>query len=165
MVVAYDCVVFDLDGTVIDSHAYTFDAFRYALAPYDRCPTDAEIHASFGPAERVILHKFIPAAEVENAYERLQTWYRDKASRAQPHPEISEVLGRLRHLGIAITLFTGRAMDSTRLLLETHDLERYFDAIIAGDSPVLPKPSGEGVTALLRAVDCSASRSLVVGGG
>ena len=159
----YDCVVFDLDGTIIDSHAYTFDAFRHALAPYDECPTDEEIYASFGPSERVILDDFIAAGDVARAYERLQAWYRAHASRAQPHPDMLEVLESLRQQGIAITLFTGRGMDSTRLLLETHDLDRFFDAVIAGDSPVQPKPSGEGLTALLQAVHCSAQRCLVVG--
>lgn len=149
---AYDCVVFDLDGTVIDSHDYTYAAFRHALAPWDRRPTDAQIHAAFGPSERVILEQFVGAGDVDEAYQRLQFWYRSHAQRAQPHPDMHEVLGTFQAQGIANALFTGRAMDSTSMLLETHGLEAFFVAVIAGDSPLRPKPSGEGVTAILQAV-------------
>jgi len=161
--IAYDCVVFDLDGTVLDSHDYTFAGFRHALAPWNQCPSDEQIHAAFGPPERVILETFLPVEALDNAYERLQSWYREQAHRAQPHPEMLQVLEFLQTHDIVAGLFTGRAMDSTRMLLQAHGLERFFAAVIAGDSPVRPKPSGEGILELLRTVGCRTQRALVVG--
>ena len=159
----YDCVVFDLDGTVLDSHDYTFAAFRHAVSPWNHCPTDEQIHAAFGPPERVILERLVEPAQVAPAYERLQAWYGLHAQRARPHADISSVLATLQRNAVANVLFTGRALDSTAMLLETHDLMTHFDAIVAGDAPWQPKPSGQGVTALLAQVGCTASRALVVG--
>jgi phosphoglycolate phosphatase-like HAD superfamily hydrolase len=159
----FDNIVFDLDGTVVDSHAFTFDAFRHAVAPWAATPGDEEIHAAFGPSERVILARFVPQHAVAAAYTRLQVFYRDQAHCARPHDDIPALLDRLAQLGVCRCLFTGRGADSTHLLLQTHRLEQRFDAIVTGDSPCRPKPSGEGVSLLLAEVGRQRDRSLLVG--
>jgi HAD superfamily hydrolase (TIGR01549 family) len=158
-----DTVIFDLDGTVVDSHQFTFDAFRYAVAPCGAVPSDAEIHAAFGPSEQVILERFVPPDAVDAAYDRLQSFYRLQAHRARPHPDMYAVLDRLGQLGVCRCLFTGRGGDSTRMLLQTHDLEPRFEAVVTGDSPCEPKPSGQGIALLLSQVGASAQRALMVG--
>jgi pyrophosphatase PpaX len=159
----FDCVVFDLDGTVVDSHRYTFDAFRHAVAPWCQAPSDEQIHAAFGPAENIILEQFVSAVHVDEAYTRLQEWYGQHVDEVWPHPGIRELLQELGERRVSRGLFTGRALDSTNLLLGHHKLSGLFDAVVAGDSPCAPKPSGEGILHLMEQLQCRASRTLVVG--
>ena len=156
-------LILDLDGTVVDSHAYTFAAIRHACAPWGATPTDAVIHAQFGPPESTILNAFVPASAVDAAYVRLQAFYQDQAHAVQVHPELRSVLDAARRAGWRLALFTGRGADSTHLLLRALTLDAHFDAVVAGDSGLRPKPAPDGVVALLERLGCRAEDALVVG--
>jgi len=160
---AFRAVVLDLDGTVLDSHSFTFAAVRHAAAPWGAAPSDAEIHAAFGPAERVFLARFVPAGAVAAAYARLQEHYRAHAAEVRVHARIPPLLADARAAGLGCGLFTGRGRDSTALLLGAHELAGAFDAIVTGDDPVPPKPAPDGIGALATAMHCRTSEILVVG--
>jgi HAD superfamily hydrolase (TIGR01509 family) len=155
--------IFDLDGTVVDSHAYTFAAFRAACAGVARPPTDAEIFAAFGPPERVILERLLPPAALEPAYARLQAYYATHAAGLEMHPEMRPLLGDCRAAGVRLGLFTGRGTDSTSLVLHQLDLEWAFDAVVAGAMALRPKPAPDGVVQLLERLGVAAGDALVVG--
>lgn len=167
------CVIFDLDGTIVDSHAYTFAAFRFACVPFRDPPEDAEVYAAFGPWERVILSRLLPASRVDEAYARLQTYYAEHAARLRVHAEIRPLLCDCRAAGIGLGLFTGRGADSTSLVLEALDLDRAFSAIVSGNAVLRPpdasgpglrpKPAPDGVLHLLRSLGCAAESTIVVG--
>ena len=91
----WDCVVFDLDGTVVDSHRYTFEAFRHAVFPWRQDLSDQQIHAAFGPAERVILQQFVPMPQVDVDYDRLKEWYRQHVDEGSVHAGIRAILQEL----------------------------------------------------------------------
>ena len=158
----YRCVIFDLDGTVVDSHAYTFAAFRHACAPYRSPPTDAEVQAAFGPDERVILRGMVGASRVLEAYARLQSYYADHVHDLVVGAEIRRLLDDCGAHGVRRGLFTGRGSDSTRLLLNALDLNARFDAVTSGDE-ARPKPAPDGVRVLLAVLGCAAVETLLVG--
>jgi HAD superfamily hydrolase (TIGR01509 family) len=156
-------LVVDLDGTVVDSHAYTFSAFRAALAPCGIVPEDADIHARFGPPERDILASFVGTAAVEAAYQRLQDFYTRNLHRVRAHPKVPPLLADLRRAGIACALFTGRAAESTARILRAVQLTGAFDSVLAGDDGFAPKPAPDGVLELARRLGCSPQNVWVVG--
>jgi HAD superfamily hydrolase (TIGR01509 family) len=161
-VTARRCLILDLDGTVVDSHAYTFAAFRHACAPYRKGLADAEIYACFGPAELVILHHLVGPAHASNAHARLQEYYAAHVGDVRVAPEVVAVLDACARHGVARGLFTGRGRVATERLLAALALEGRFDAVVAGDD-VPPKPAPDGITALLRALGRRAEETLVVG--
>lgn len=156
-------LVLDFDGTVVDSHAYTFGAMRHAAGPWVPGLTDDEIHAQFGPPERVILQRWVPAADLDAAYARLQGYYRDRAGDVRAHPRVRRVLEDARAARIPCGLFTGRAADSTSMLLRALELDVLFDAVVAGDAPLRPKPAPDGVLELARRLGRAPAEVLVAG--
>ena len=63
-----------------------------------------------------------------------------------------------------LKLFTGRARDSTTLLLRAAGLDSAFDAIVPGDEPATrPKPSPDGVVLLAARLGCRTEDLIVVG--
>jgi len=156
-------LVLDFDGTVVDSHAYTFGAIRHAVGPWAADLADADIHAQFGPPERVILARWVPAADLDAAYARLQLYYREHARHVRPHPALHALLTDARAARIPCGLFTGRAADSTHLLLRALALEPLFDAVVAGDAPVAPKPAPDGILELVRRWGVPVAEVLVAG--
>ncbi len=81
----------------------------------------------------------------------------------QVHPELRGVLDAAHGAGWRLALFTGRGADSTQLLLRALTLDALFDAVVAGDSGLRPKPAPDGVLALLERLGCRAADALVVG--
>lgn len=156
-------LVLDLDGTVVDSHAYTFAAFRFALAPFGIAPTDSDIHARFGPPEAVILSTFVPVADVADAYARLQDYYTRHAGAVRAHPALGSILAAARRAGVGCGLFTGRAGDSTTIVLRGVGLESAFDAVVVGDDGTRPKPAPDGVLRLAARLGCEPGDVVVVG--
>jgi HAD superfamily hydrolase (TIGR01509 family) len=159
----YRAILFDLDGTVVDSHRYTFDAFRHAVGPFGPRPTDAQIFAAFGPSERAILTQLLPASAVDAAYARLQEFYAAHAGGLVVHPAMRRLLEECRAAQRPCGLFTGRGADSTQLLLDRLDLAWAFAAVVAGEQAVRPKPAPDGVLQLLAALGCTAGETLLVG--
>ena len=156
-------LVFDLDGTVVDSHRYTFDAFRFACEPFRAPPTDAEVFAAFGPSEEVILGTLLPAAARATAYARLQLYYATHAGRLAVHPAMRPLLGACRAAALRCGLFTGRGADSTRLVLAALDLDWAFAAVVAGDQAARPKPAPDGLLRLLEELGGAPEEALLVG--
>lgn len=156
-------LVLDLDGTVVDSHAYTFAAFRAALAPCGVVPSDSDIHARFGPPEREILATFVGADAVDEAYARLQAFYVRHLDAVRVHPKLPPLLADARQAGIGCALFTGRAADSCARILRAVGLASAFDACVAGDDGLAPKPAPDGVAALARRLGCAPQAVWVVG--
>jgi phosphoglycolate phosphatase-like HAD superfamily hydrolase len=65
--------------------------------------------------------------------------------------------------GVRLGVFTGRARDSTALILRSLGLATFFGAVIAGDDVVQPKPAPDGVDALMRGLGVPPAATLVVG--
>ena len=157
-------VIFDLDGTLVDSHPFTYAAFRHALAhDATRPPADHEIHAAFGPPERVILARFVAPARIDAVYQRLQAYYAEHVRDLRVHVQMRPLLDDCVAAGLRLGVFTGRARDSTALILRSLGLATFFGAVIAGDDVEQPKPAPDGVVALMRALDVPAAATLVVG--
>ena len=156
-------LVLDFDGTVADSHAYTFGGIRDAAGPWAPDLADAAIHAQFGPPERVILSRWVPAADLDAAYARLQRYYLEHACDVRPHPRLRLLLEAARAAGIRCSLFTGRAADSTAMLLRALEFEPLFESVLAGDAPFRPKPAPDGVLELARRMAQRVEDVLVVG--
>jgi HAD superfamily hydrolase (TIGR01509 family) len=159
----FSALILDLDGTVVDSHHFTFAAFRAACSPWREPPTDAQVFAAFGPSERVILQGLLEPGQVDAAYVRLQSYYAVHAGSVAIHPHMSRLLGDCRAARIRVGLFTGRGSDSTQMLLERLDLEWAFDAVRAGDTMRRPKPAPDGILQLLEDLASAANQTLVVG--
>jgi HAD superfamily hydrolase (TIGR01509 family) len=158
----YRCLILDLDGTVVDSHDYTFAAIRHACAPFGVRPDDASIHAAFGPDEGVILRRLVGVSNLAAAYARLQQYYTEHVHALEVHAEMRTLLHDCQVHGVRRGLFTGRGSDSTRLILERLDLAACFEAIVAGDHAA-PKPAADGVLALLERLGCAPDETLLVG--
>ncbi len=159
---AYRGLVLDLDGTLVDSHAYTFAAFRYACRPFRQPPDDSTIYAAFGPDESVILAALVGTAHAPAAAERLQRYYIEHVDDVRAHARMVDVLRACRDAGVPAGLFTGRGREATQRILEALDLESFFVAVYAGDDGA-PKPAPDGVRALAEHMRRTAREVLVVG--
>lgn len=139
-------IVFDLDGTLVDSLATTIDAFNYGIKQLGgRKHTPEEIVAYFGPGEGEIFSRILGKDKAQGAYDAARAYLDAHMGKCPLFEGVPELLENLKSSGVPISIFTGRSWDTTELILKHHRLLDRFITVVANDHVSMPKPSPEGL--------------------
>jgi len=165
-------VVFDLDGTLVDS----LDDLRWAtdqlLADQQRRPlTRDEVRSFIGNGAMVLIQRAFAATggwpsglSADAARRRFLTHYRDSGhQRSRVYPGVLTMLAALRELDLRLAICTNKPCEPTHDLLDTLQLSRFFDAVVGGDSHATRKPSAEPVLGALNSLGQSPDVAVMVG--
>ncbi len=147
MAPAFATVVFDLDGTLVDSAPEIAGALNAVLATHGRTalPVDRVI-GMIGDGSAMLLRRGFeatggPAPDFDAALARFVEVYDAwPADPAQIYPGVVETLAQLRAGGVRIGLCTNKPERVTRSLLSGLGLLAAFDAIAGGDTLPVRKP-------------------------
>jgi pyrophosphatase PpaX len=145
-------VLFDLDGTLIDSIGLILGSMRYAFA---KCraplPTDAQWLAGVGTPLRTMFQRyFSDDAEIDRliaAYREHQFANHDDLVRC--YDDVPGVIASLAHVGHPMALVTSKTETLARRGLECVGLIDYFEVMIGCDSCSRHKPHPEPVLTAL----------------
>jgi phosphoglycolate phosphatase len=135
-----DAIVFDWDGTLVDSLPAIFDANTQVLAEYD-LPFDTDRYrAAYVPDWRLMYRRLgVPDHQVEAVGARWLELYRE-AGRAALLPRITESLRRLSSAGFVMGLVTAGHRDVVEAQLEEFELGELLPMRIFGNDPIAAKP-------------------------
>ena len=163
-------IVFDLDGTLVDSLDDMQAVLNETLRPLGRPALDrATVGAMIGDGAKVLLQRALTATggvpqDFAGLLQRfLQLYEADAGSRTQPFPAVPAVLDRLRRDGWGLAICTNKPYAVTRRLLADLQLDGQFAAVFGGDSFPVGKPDPGPVIAALHALDGDPRRSAMVG--
>jgi phosphoglycolate phosphatase len=141
-------IVFDCDGTLVDSQQLIVEAARQSLLAHDLKPLSAEaIRAVIGLSLDLALAKLVPdadAATIDSLVETYRTTWR--ALRAQGvreplFPGAKEVLGTLDRRGHLLGVATGKSRPGLIDVLDHHGLTTLFVSLQTADRhPSKPHP-------------------------
>src|SRR5262245_37376122 len=139
-------IIFDLDGTLVDSLGTTFAAFNRALealgAPRR---TPREIMAHFGGGEIRIFEKLLGSkAQAARAILTYQAYIDAHKGRVPLFAGVPELLHSLQAAGLPLAIFTGRGSETTEMILGSHGLRTHFVTVVCDDHVGQSKPSPEG---------------------
>lgn len=156
-------VVFDLDGTLLDSLPLVLRAFAHALEPYGPRPT-MEIFAKLGGPPSRVFHTLLDKVEhVPAAIQRLEAFNRDNDHRIEPFTGMAAMLAQLQAQGVRLAVWTGRDRRTTDLLMRLHRMEKYFHTVLCGDDLPTHKPDPQGLQHILQRLGVAADETLMVG--
>ena len=156
-------VVFDLDGTLVDSLPLVLRAIGHALEPFGPRPTKEIFARLGGPPARFLATLLDDVRNVPTALRRMDEYHRENAHLIRPFAGVDRLLGRLQSNNVHLGLWTGRDRESTDELLRTHQLERFFDAVMCGDDLPSHKPDPAGLREIIRRLDVRPDETLFVG--
>lgn len=156
-------MVFDLDGTLMDSLPLVLRAFTHALQPYASQPSMDLFARMGGPPHRMFAELIGNAEHVPEAIRRLQSFSRDNNHLIRPFDGAAVVLEKLRARGVSLAVWTGRDRESTEWLLGTHGLTDYFSTVVCGDDFPTHKPDPEGLREIVKRLDVDLRDVLLVG--
>src|SRR3954469_13206839 len=158
-------LLLDLDGTIADTLPHVFNAYRHAVAPWvERPPTDAEVEATFGPAERECIAVMVPRADLDEAEARFHAYYEAELGRnVQLVQGIAEVIDHARSLGWRVGVFTGKGRRSAQFTLVELGLWDRVEHLVSSDDVARPKPDSEGVFQAAERLGVPVARILMAG--
>jgi HAD superfamily hydrolase (TIGR01549 family) len=158
-------VLFDFDGTLIDTWRLYLESFRRSLEPhFKRLLTDPEILEYQPIAERRLLQQIIQQAHLNDYFESFLSHYRflHETHCDGLYAGVIGLLSGLRVEDYAIGIVTGKSRDAWNMTFGHSKLEP-FDAVVTDDDVTHPKPHPEGLIAALRAMDVEPSHAVYIG--
>lgn len=164
MTAALRGLVFDLDGTLIDSMGLVLRAYHHALEPYAAPLSDAELMTRMGgPPQRIFEQLLADSSHVSGALRRLEHFARDAWQKIEPFPGALPALGTFRATGCRLGLWTGRERESTEWLLARHGLAAHLEVLVCGDDLPTHKPDPEGLAAAIRQLGLTTADTVFIG--
>ena len=161
---AFRGVVFDLDGTLIDSMPFVFDGLAMAVSPYRPRPTVEEVMSSLGGPSDACLRRLLGGrrhlAEALAAY---LDFLRQNEHRMRPFRGARLLLSQLRAASVRLGLWTGRERGSTIARLKALSWEQDFAPIVCGDDLASHKPEPEGLLGIVHSWTLTPGEVLFVG--
>ena len=149
-------VIFDLDGTLIDSAAELRQAVNVALAAIGRRPLAArEVTAMIGDGIARLTERALAATGgllAEDRFGQTVTAVQEAYAALPPsslYPGAREILAALAERDIALGLCTNKPSDATHRILGQLGLSGRFQAVAGGDSYPTKKPDPAPVRGLL----------------
>lgn len=166
----FEAVIFDMDGTLLDTLKEIADAMNAALATWGYPPHDYEAYREYvGYGMDVLAQRVLPEGQRNDAavgrlVHTMQTIYgRDHAYLSRPYEGIPELLDALTGLGVSMTILSNKPDEFTRAMADRL-LGRWRFEIVRGVIPGRPrKPEPDAALEMARALDVSPERIVFMG--
>lgn len=166
---AADAVLFDVDGTLIDSVDLHARAWQEALAHFGRRVTFDEVRAQIGKGGDQLLQVFLPEDELAlrgktiEAY-RGALYQREYMKRVRAFPGVRGLFQELLRRGVRVALASSASGDELDLYKRVAQVDDLIEAETSKDDASRSKPHPDIFAAALhRLRGADPSRTLVVG--
>ena len=164
-----DAILYDLDGTLVETAPDLCAALNHCLEVAGRDPVDlAAVHGMVGDGAKALLRKGLGKeeedAEVDALYPTFLEYYGAHiADSSFLFPGALDLLQTAADLGYAQAVCTNKPESMSRALLAELKVDRFFKAVIGGDTLPIKKPDPEHVFATVRACAAVPERTLFIG--
>jgi len=162
-------IVFDLDGTLVDTAPDLTNALNHALTARGHAPVPpAATREAVGRGARVMIEQALSAAGAEDDVDQMLAdflvhYEANIAAESRPFPGALAALDRLAAAGATLAICTNKHERLTRMLLEALKIEGYFAALAGRDTLGVSKPDPGHLTGVIALAGGDASRAVMVG--
>lgn len=160
----YPAVLFDLDGTLIDSGSIILASFRHATQTVlQRVIPDVELAALVGGASIHDQMRSIDEARVEELVRVYREHNEPLHDELEAFEGIEHVLAKLKAEGRRLGIVTAKRRKTVELAFAVLPLERYFDVVVTSDMTARHKPDPEPVLKALERLGVEPGEAAFVG--
>jgi pyrophosphatase PpaX len=158
-------LLFDLDGTLVDTVPFILACVRHAFEGYERCPTDEEWIAGIGTPLRTQLASFARGPEdVEAIFLRYREyWLANHDRLTRPFPGAVETVRTLAARGHPVGVVTAKMEAGARRTLAHVGLLEAVGAVVGADSCARSKPDPMPVLLAAERLARSAADAVLLG--
>ncbi|HEY1258761.1 MAG TPA: phosphoglycolate phosphatase [Stellaceae bacterium] len=165
-------LVFDLDGTLVDSVPDLHAAANAMLRQCGCRPiSPGEVRRMVGDGVPALVGRALAASggggvAVKDALRHFLSFYEANAARlSRCYSGVRETLGRLRRSGYRTAICTNKPQRATIAVLQGLDLLPLFDAVAGGDRFAMRKPDPRHLLAVIAELGGATDRAAMVGDG
>ncbi len=164
-----DLVIFDLDGTLIDSKLDLAHAANATLRHMGMPPLEHErVYSYVGNGAPVLIRRVLgeraTEGEAQEALEFFLEYYRDHMlDFTLPYPGVRESVERLHEAGTHLAVLTNKPVGLSRGIIEGLGMGPYFRQVYGGNSFDFKKPHPVGVKTLMAECGVTREKTLMVG--
>lgn len=163
---AVRAVLFDLDGTLVDSFATIAQATVEAFARHGHAVTVEAVLPRIGPPMDVVARELTGASAEESqamyaSYQDL--YYTEYIQQTPPHAGAHALVETLAAAGVALGVVTNKNEFGGRLMVSVQGWDGRFGSIVGRDTASLPKPSPEAALFALRTLAVAPAEAALVG--
>jgi phosphoglycolate phosphatase len=162
-------IVFDLDGTLIDSRRDIADTANLLLERAGASPLPEEtIGRMVGDGAAMLVARAFEAAGRPEPPDALKQFVDIYATRllvhTRPYPGMTELIAQLAP-SRSLAVLTNKPLEATRTILDGLQLSPFFDqdAVVGGDGPLGRKPEPAGLRYLMERAGASGAETLLIG--
>lgn len=165
-------IVFDLDGTLVDTAPDLLDSLNHCLATVDMEPVKSEdINRIVGFGSRVMIERAFALRQrhlAEGQLDALQAIFLDHYTanvpgRSQPFPGAIEAIERFQAAGYTTAVCTNKLEGMSLSLLEALGVVGHFKAICGGDTFPMRKPDPGHLLRTIAMAGADPERAVMVG--
>ncbi len=161
------CVIYDLDGTLIDSRGDLTAAINAMRSSYGLPPISLNKVTSFiGNGARKLVARAIAGhnIDLDEALTRNKQFYAThKTIHTILYPGVKQCLKTIQQAGIPQAVVTNKHHEAVEEILEHFDILQYFHYVIGGGSGFPLKPAPDALRHIVDKSGCSAAASWMVG--
>lgn len=160
-------IVFDLDGTLIDSRRDLADAANALIVECGGTPLSEEaIGRMVGEGAAVLVRRVLHAARLGDARSAVARFLEIYDAHLLNHTRLYEGMAdvvRLARRHARVAVLTNKPTQPSERILAGLGIRDLFDDVIGGDSPFPRKPDPAALRAMMHSAEASADRTLLVG--
>lgn len=161
-------LIFDLDGTLVDTKADLAAATNFMLAAVALPPlTLTQVERLVGEGARVLVERALGpqrAALVPQAFALFLEYYMAHLlDYTCPYSGIRELLAAAYAQGLVLSVLTNKPEGLSQAILTGLGLANFFSALIGGDTLPVRKPDPQGVYDLQRRTEINLDTTLLIG--
>jgi len=164
-----DLLIFDLDGTLVDSKLDLVHSVNAARGMMNLPPISEEIVASYvGDGAPVLMRRALgPDAgegDVERALDYFLAYYREHMlDNTRLYQGVREALDRMRTHGASMAVLTNKPVHFSREMVDRLGLRQHFFRVYGGNSFEQKKPNPIGIETLIGESGAPRERTIMVG--
>jgi phosphoglycolate phosphatase len=164
-------VVFDLDGTLIDSAPDIADALNMVMAELGRVGlTEATVRDMVGSGWAGLLERALemtggmPDVGLEWVTNRFRDFYVPRSTRLSSlYPTAMDTIRALHGQGVRLGICTNKRQSATDIVVEGFGLLAYMGAVVGGDTAGVMKPDPRHIGAVLERLEVQPADAVMVG--
>jgi pyrophosphatase PpaX len=159
----YRAVLFDVDGTLIDTAELIADSLEYACRRHLGRTHPRETYYTLIGKPAIVQMEILGGDKAPEMMDTAVEYYEDHAEEEKPFPGALDTLARLKEVGIRLALVTSKTRMELNPTLERVPLQLYAAVIVTADMTTRPKPNPDPVYLALQTLQIGAHESLFIG--
>ncbi len=167
--IRFRAVIFDLDGTLVDSAGEIAAALNASLYEAGLASLARErVEALIGRGVRALVERALQGLDAPQQLDRVLSRFeahydRVVGTQAQLFAGVRPGLERLRAARVPLAVVTNKPRAFTLKLLSRLDVESFFAAVVAGDDGIRRKPHGDMLVAACERLGALRGETLMLG--